>query len=181
MRHVHLSRSAIAAATVLAAAGCASPSGVQAPDGPRLQPYSGTWLFDPDASRRSEFRFWVRNPVTDDEPPQAVQDDLLAAAEVWPARFTLAITDSLFNVSADAPESSLALPLDGGWVEADGFRTRITLRRGNPFVERGYASNGWMRDQYVLTEDGALVITRKLGFFTNEADGWLEFTYRRQR
>lgn len=138
-------------------------------------------MFDPDASRRSEFRFWVRNPVTDDEPPQAVQDDLLAAAEVWPARFTLAITDSLFTVSTGAPESSLELPMDGGWVEGDGFRTRVTFRRGDPSIERSYRSNGWMRDQYELADDATLVITRKLGFFTNEADGWLEFTYRRQR
>ncbi len=112
---------AIVAAT-LTVAGCASSLGGQAPDPSDLALYSGDWVFDPEASRRSEFHYWTRDPVTDDEPPQSVQDELLTAVEHWPTGFTLE-SDS----GPTRPRGGLDSPT-GGSVEAISFGSAIGRR-----------------------------------------------------
>lgn len=171
---------AIAGAATLAGAGCASAPGGGAPDPGDVESYNGAWVFDPDASRRSEFHYWTRDPVTDDEPPQSVQDELLTAVERWPAMFTLELTDSVFSIVASPPEFSFKAPLDGSWLETGNTRVKFTWRQGRPFVERSFPSNGWLSDLYELTDDGMIVITRNIGFGTHEAEGWLRFAFRRQ-
>ena len=168
-------------AATLAVAGCASSPGGQAPDPGDLALYNGDWVFDPEASRRSEFHYWTRDPVTDDEPPQSVQDELLTAVEHWPAGFTLELTDSVFSVVATPPEFSFNVPLDGSWLETGNTRVKFAWLRNRPFVERSFPSNGWLTDHYELTGDDMIVITRKIGFGTHEAEGWLRLAYRRQR
>ena len=172
---------AMVAAATLAGVGCATSPGGQGPDPADLALYNGDWVFDPEASRRSEFHYWTRDPVTDDEPPQSVQDELLTAVELWPSGFGLQLTDSVFSVVASPPEFSYHVPLDGSWLETGDTRVKFTWLRGKPFVERSFPSNGWLSDHYELTGEGMIVITRKMGFGTHEAEGWLRFAYRRQR
>ena len=85
IRNAHRCSAMVAAAALTAAAlavvGCASSPGGQGPDPGDLELYNGDWFFDAEASRRSEFHYWTRDPVTDDEPPQSVQDELLKAVE----------------------------------------------------------------------------------------------------
>lgn len=178
-RHVRLCFAMVAAST-LAVAGCAGAPGGRAPDPGELALYNGDWVFDPEASRRSELHYWARDPVTDDEPPQSVQDELLTAVEHWPAMFTLELTDSVFSVVADPPEFSFDVPLDGSWLETGDTRVKFTWLRRRPFVERSFPSNGWLSDHYELSGEGMIVITRKMGFGTHEAEGWLRFAYRRR-
>ena len=184
IRNAHRCSAMVAAAALtaaaLAVAGCASSPGGQGPDPGDLELYNGDWFFDAEASRRSEFHYWTRDPVTDDEPPQSAQDELLTAVELWPAAFTLELTDSVFRVVASPPESSFNLPLDGSWLETGETRVRFTWLRDQPFIERSFPSNGWLSDHYELTGEGTIVITRKMGFGTHEAEGWLRFAYRRQ-
>ena len=179
IRNAHLCLG-MAAAAALTASGCASSPGDPSPDPGDLELYNGDWFFDAEASRRSEFHYWTRDPVTDDEPPQSVQDELLTAVEHWPAAFNLELTDSVFRVVASPPDFSFSLPLDGSWVETGDTRVRFTWLRDLPFVERAFPSNGWLSDHYELDGEGSIVITRKIGFGTHEAEGWLRFAYKRQ-
>lgn len=171
---------AMLAVATLGTVACASSPGGQAADPTGLERYNGEWFFDPDASRRSEFHYWARDPITDDEPPQAVQDELFEAVEQWPAAFTLEFTDSVFRVTADPAQISFSVPLDGSWVETGETRVRFKWRRNRPLLERSFPSNGWLRDLYELTDDGMIIILRQMGFGTHEAEGWLRFAYRRQ-
>ena len=176
-RNTHPSFAMLAAAT-LATTGCASsPGGADSGD---LDRFNGEWYFDQDASRRSEFHYWTRDPVTDDEPPQSVQDELFEAVEQWPTAFTLEMTDSAFRITANPPRLSFAVPLDGSWVKTGDTRVRFTWRRDKPLLERSFPSNGWLRDLYELADDGMIIIERQMGFGTHEAEGWLRFAYARQ-
>ena len=171
---------ALRVAALLTMAGCASSPGGQGGDSRDLELYNGDWYFDAEASRRSQFHYWPRDPITDDVPPQWVQDELFEAVEHWPARFALELTDSLFRVVAHPVEFSFDLPLDESWVETGETRIKFNWRQKKPLVERSFPSNGWLRDLYELTDEGMIVITRQMGFGTHEAEGWLRFAYRRQ-
>ena len=176
-RNAHPLPVATVVAAALTAAGCAGSPPGQGADTDHLERYNGEWHFDAEASRRSEFHYWARDPVTDDEPPQWVQDELFEAVEKWPTAFILELTDSVFRVAAVPPEFSFTAPLDGSWVETGDTRVRFTWRRDRPLLERSFESNGWLRDLYELTDDGTIAITRQMGFGTHEAEGWLRFVY----
>ncbi len=154
---------AIAGASVLAAAGCAS-RGAPAPDIAALHPYIGEWVLEAAERERVRVQFADRDghgftPLT--------FPSIGAVIAVRAERFGLELSDSTFRISSDEPGFSVAVPIDGTPVEVPGEDGKpdqsITLRwnGGTPVVRREVVGIGWVSERFELTGDGALVLKRE--------------------
>lgn len=179
----------VLAPAIMTVTGCASGSGVPASvELAGLEPYNGTWILDRSATPESGGVRGIRFDLPLEHlggPPESARNELLAALRVYPRSFTLEITDSIFRLSANAPEETLALPLDGSRIHVEsqqvrgGIRVGITWNDGAPAVERSFRANGWILDRYRLTEDGMLIVERTSGFGQWEGTGALRLVYSR--
>ncbi len=152
-----------------------------------LDALNGTWVLDRTAATAESDGIRLALPRERiGGPPESAKDELVAASTVYPQSFTLEITDSIFMLSANPPEESLALPMDGSRIQIEsqqvrgGIRVGITWHDGVPTVERSFRADGWMLDRYRLIGDGMLVVERTIGFGQWEGTGSHRFVYSRR-
>ena len=177
---------AIAGASVLAAAGCAS-RGAPAPDIAALHPYNGEWVLEAAEGERVRVQFADRDghgfaPLT--------FPSIGAVITIRAERFGLEVSESTFRISSDEPGFSVAVPMDGTPVELPGEDGRadqsITLSwdEGTPVVRREVVGIGRVSERFELTGDGALVLRREAAVRNARGTivdgvGELELTYTR--
>ena len=154
---------AIAGASVLAAAGCAS-RGAPVPDIAALHPYNGEWVLEVMEHERVRVQFADRDgqgftPLT--------FPNIGAVITIRAERFGLEVNESSFRLSSDEPGFSVAVPMDGTPVELPGedgsADQSITLRweGGTPVVRREVVGIGWVSERFELTGEGTLVLKRE--------------------
>ena len=176
----------LGATILITMTGCASRSGGPGSPVPtqlELEPYNGTWIVERSDSDAPGVRLGV--PLQRiGGPSEAAKIELLAALVEYPRVLTLEISDSIFALTADSPDQSLTLPMDGSrsQIRSEGGRSRtygsITWNDGAPTIERQFPENGWISDHFQLT-GGRLVITRTSGFGEWEGRGSLRLVYLR--
>ena len=181
-------RLCLGATILIMMTGCAGRSG--APGSPvatqqELEPYNGAWVLERGNAPRGE---GIRMDLPLERlggPSETAKNDLLAAVAAYPRSFTLEISDSIFTLSANPPEQSLSLPMDGsrGQIKSEGGRSRtfgsIRWNDGAVTIDRSFPANGWISDHFQLTGGGRLVITRTSGFGEWDGTGSVRLVYSR--
>ncbi len=175
---------AIAGASVLAAAGCAS-RGAPVPDIAALHPYTGEWVLQTAEGAAGRLQFASRDGYGF---RRVTSQTIGALLGIRAERFLLEVNASTFQVSSDEPRFSFALPINSTPVEApavDGDVQQLmtlTWEEGAPVVRREISGAGWVSERFELTADGTLVVTRKAAMINArggvvDGEGGVEFHY----
>ena len=165
-RFHHHTLAAGAVANILACAGCASLPGAQMPDIAILEPYNGERVSESQDQVQRMTQFLSPDGSGIDRVTMSqVSSRLVIGAK----RFSLAVSDSLFELSSDEPGVSFSLPGDGTPIEVHDEDGRVletialTWTEDTPVVRRTLPGIGWVAYRFELAPEGSLVVTHTAG------------------
>lgn len=161
-RFRHHTLAAGALASILACAGCAGLPGGQMPDISILEPYNGEWVSESQDQVQLKTQFLSPDGSGID---RVTTNRVISRLVIGAKRFSLEVSDSLFELSSDEPGVSFSLPGDGTPIEVrdeDGrVRETISLAwtEDAPVVRRTLPGIGWVAYRFELAPGGSLVVT----------------------